>query len=778
MQQYSEKIVGLNAEEVSDRKARGLQNRVAEKRGKSAAQIVGQHLLTYFNLLNFALAAVVLLVGSYRNVLFLGVVFSNLAIGIFQELRAKHTVEKLSLLTAPTAKVLRDGTWQEVPTEELVQEDVVVFRAGDQICADGRVLEGNAEVNESLLTGEADTVSKQAGDGLLSGSFVVAGECCARLERVGEASYAARLAKEAKKEKKSKSELMSALNRLIRVISVLILPLGGLLFAKQYVFLDLPMEDSIVSTVAALIGMIPEGLMLLTSVALAVGVIRLGKYRTLVQELYGIETLARVDVLCVDKTGTITQGDVELREVLPLSEEDPHEILRELMGVLLDQNATAQAIRGQFSGAVTWKCEEIYPFSSERKWSGAKFEGKGIYRLGAPEFLLDKNEVQLQEKVQELASQGIRVLVLTQEDETSGHPVALLLFEDKIRETAPETFRFFREQGVTVKVISGDHPAAVSAVARRAGIPAAEKAIDLSTVSEQNVGKYAEECTVFGRVTPEQKRTLVECLKKAGHTVAMIGDGINDVLALRKADCSIAMASGSDATKHVSKLVLLDSDFSALPRVVLEGRRVINNIQRSASLFLVKTGYSFLLTLFLLAFSLSYPFVPIQLTLVSSLTIGIPSFLLALEPNKNRVEGNFLRNVLDKALPGAFTIVACLLTMMDVGKQAGLAQNEINTMCTLLAGFVGLLVLTQVCRPLKSRRGILCIVETGLFYGAAILCKEIFLLADWNWKWGSILLIGMAGAVPVFFLFRWLVRKFHPIARISRLVSERKTKKI
>lgn len=751
-----EKLCGLTAQEVRERREAGFGNGSAEAEGRSCARIVGRNLLTFFNFLNFTLAALVLLVGSFRNALFMGVVFCNLLIGIVQEIRAKKTVDRLTLISAPKAWVLRDEVWQEVPLEELVQGDVVRLRAGDQIGADGKVLDGGAEVNESLLTGEADAVFKKEGDAVWSGSFVMAGECCVRLEAVGEERYAAKLAKEAKKEKKSRSELMEALQKLIRGVSILILPLGAVLFCKQYFWLGGSLRDSVVSTVAALIGLIPEGLVLLTSVALAVGVIRLGRYRALVQELYGIETLARVDVLCVDKTGTITQGDVALREVVALGEEEPYEVLRELMGVLADGNATAQAVREKVPGEGKWKCVEVFPFSSERKWSGAAFAGRGLYRMGAPEFLWKEEQEDLRKRVVELAASGVRVLLLTHRPENAGEeetvPVALLLFEDKLRETAAETFRFFQKEGVAVKVISGDHPAVAAEVAYRAGIPHAEKYVDVSTLSDEEVEKCAEKYTVFGRVTPVQKRILVQGLQKAGHTVAMTGDGINDVLALREADCSIAMASGSSAARYVSKVVLLDSDFTALPQVVREGRRVINNIQRSASLFLVKTGYSFLLSVLLLILPWAYPFEPIQLTLVSSIAVGIPSFLLALEPNRDRVEGSFLRKVLEKALPGALTVGICLTGMLWAGKAVGLPQNEIRTMSTLLAGFVSLLVLSQVCRPLKSWRGILCGVETVLFYAGAILGREVFLLAGWNWQWGKILLLGMAVAAVVFFL--------------------------
>ncbi len=769
---------GLTAEEVRQRVAEGKVNTEVNPPSKTISEIIQSNVFTFFNILNFALAACVFLVRSYQNMLFLGVILCNIIIGTVQEIRAKRMVDKLSLISEPQSSVVRDGEKKIIPVSDLVQDDTVILSAGNQICADAVVTEGTIEVNESLITGESDSVVKRQGDEILSGSFVVAGECFAKLIRVGKESYASKLIIDAKKEKKPNSELMKSLNQIIKFVASIILPFGVLLFLKQHFIIGAPFNRAVVSTVAALIGMIPEGLILLTSVALAVGVIRLGRYKTLVQELYCIETLARVDVLCLDKTGTITEGTMQYKGMIPLGdgkEEEIHAAVSALTHTLHDDNTTFMALKEYFTDDPGWTCGRAVPFSSQRKWSGASFTGKGAYVIGAPEFVMREGYEALRKTVEEYAAQGNRTLLLArcgeeyQEDEErfpSPEPVALLLIADKIRQEAPETFRFFRDQGVTIKVISGDNPLTVSEVAHRAGVEDAHNYVDASTLkTEEDVERAALEYTVFGRVTPPQKRILVRSLKQAGHTVAMTGDGVNDVLALKDADCSIAMASGSDAARHVSQLVLLDSNFASMPRVVLEGRRVINNIQRSASLFLVKTGYSFLMSILLLIFPFTYPFMPIQLTLISAITIGMPSFFLALEPNKSLVKGRFLTNVFNKALPGALSIVANLLLLMTAAHFLHLPFGEVSTIAVVSTGAIGLMILASICVPFDLKRKILCVVQAALFILAIVLAGRFFSLVPLHWIGWIVLGCLLLAAYPIFKGFHRLVALLRPIDR-------------
>lgn len=768
---------GLTNEQVRRREEQGLTNRQENGQTRTVADIVRNNLFTFFNLINLILAVCVLLVGSYRNLLFMGVVLSNIIIGIIQEIRAKHTIDKLSLISAPVAQVVREGTLKTVAIEQLVLDDIVQLSAGNQICADAVVAEGNVEVNEALVTGESDLVAKQPGDPLLSGSFVVSGLCRARLEHVGAESYAARITVDAKKHKKPNSELMNALNKIIRAVGIGIVPVGLLLFLKQWLLLRLPLQEAVPSTVAALIGMIPEGLVLLTSVAMAIGVIRLGRYKTLVQELYCIETLARVDVLCLDKTGTITEGDMLVKDVVLLKPDAPAtEALGALAASLQDDNATFRAICEAFDANRDWICTGTVPFSSQRKWSGADFETYGSFVMGAPEFILRERYGEIREEVESYSSQGNRVLLLARqrsplEEEIApdAECLALVLLADKIRPEAPETFRFFQEQGVGIKIISGDNPLTVAEVARRSGVAGADRFIDASTLTtDEAVAQAATRYTVFGRVTPPQKRVLVKALKAAGHTVAMTGDGVNDVLALKDADCSVAMASGSDAARHVAQLVLLDSNFASMPRVVMEGRRVINNIERSASLFLVKTIYSAVLSLIFLFLAAQYPFVPIQLTLISALTIGFPSFVLALEPNKRRVHGRFLTNVLGKAVPGALTIVVNILIIMALSAVFQMSSDQSSTIATISTGFIGLLVLFRVCMPFDWKRKILWGAMVAAFFCAVVCFHQVFFLYRFGLEELFLLLGLMAVSYPVMMGISRLQRKISAFYRLRQ----------
>ena len=726
---------GLTAEQVSARIQQGLSNADEGIRTKSEKQIILENTFTFFNILNFILAGLVLLVGSFKNLLFMGVILSNTVIGSFQGIRAKRTIDKLSLISAPKVTVLRDSTLKTVCVSDIVLDDVMHLSNGQQICADAFVREGEVEVNESLITGESDPVLKRAGDALLSGSFVVSGACLAQVEHVGRDNYANRITNDAKTIKRAHSEILFSLNAIVKVIGFALIPIGILLFSKQYFILHDTLPDAVVSAVAAMIGMIPEGLVLLTSVVFAVSVIRLSRYKTLVQDLYCTESLARVDVLCLDKTGTITEGVMQVDDVLPLgkiTEQDMADALAALTAALPDNNPTYNAVKARFAGDTVWNPAEIVPFSSARKWSGAQFAGHGTYVMGAGEFILGDRFSAFQEQIRQYTDQGQRVLLLAHSDAPFGpdknlpenlQPMGFLVISDKIRAEAPQTLRSFAEQGVTLKVISGDNAATVSSIAQRAGLSGAEHCCDASTLhTDAEIEDAVEKYSVFGRVTPQQKLQFVRALKKHGHTVAMTGDGVNDVLALKEADCSIAMASGSDAARTVSNLVLLDSNFASMPQVVKEGRRSINNLQRSASLFLQKTIFSAMLGVLFLFIAASYPFEPIQLTFVSTITIGIPSFILALEPNTDRVRGIFLTNVLKKSFPSALAMVLSVLFLTLFREPLQLSGEEVSTLCVFAAFTAGFVLLFKLCLPFNPLRAALF----GTMLGAAVLGYTFF----------------------------------------------------
>ncbi len=709
---------GLTSQQARQRAEQGLSNRITAKQGLSEKEIVLRHCFTFFNLVFLVLAVFLLLTGSsVMNMTFLVIVVINTVIGCVQEIRAKRAVDKLSLITAQTAKVLRDGELISQPWENLVQDDIVAFASGDQICADGILAEGQLQVNESLITGEADPVVKNPGDALLSGSFAVAGRGLAKLTQVGDNAFAAKLAAEAKKNPKAaKSEMMRSLDRLIQVVGFALLPIGIILFYQQLTVLDLGLRQSAEATVAALVGMIPEGLYLLTSVALAVSALKLTKKRVLVQDMNCIETLARVDVLCVDKTGTITEPSMEVENILPLTDDPPEfleSVLTALYGGREPENDTGRALREMFSGESDWVCEKYIPFTSQTKWSGGDFEGHGSFVVGAPEFVLGERFAEIKETVEVWSASGYRVLlaaayaqVLSEQLEPAKlTPLALILLTGRIRENAPETFAYFAKQGVTIKVISGDNPATVSQVAQRAGIANAESYVDATSLhSFEDILAAVETYTVFGRVTPDQKKQLVLALQQKKHTVAMTGDGVNDVLAMKQADCGIAMASGAQAARQVAKLVLLDSDFGAMPHIVGEGRRVINNIQRAAALFLVKNIFSLALSVITLFTNWPYPLAPLHLSIISALTIGVPSFFLAMEPNYERVQGRFITGVLRRAFPGGLTNIFVVLMAQGFMDVFDLPFVPFQTVCTAILAMVGLLVLFQVCKPFDKFR--------------------------------------------------------------------------
>jgi len=734
---------GLSAQEVALRRESGWDNPPVQAPSESVSDIVKKNVFTFFNFIFVLLAALSIAVGAFEDLLFLLIAGANTGIGILQQLRSKVTMDKLNLLAAPRANVVRDGNLVAVPCTQLVRDDIAEFATGDQIPTDAEVVSGSVQVNESLITGEADAVEKQEGGTLLSGSFIVSGKCRARLTRVGADSYASRLTLEAKKNVRvGKSEMMASLDKLIRAIGIILVPMGIALFVQQYHILGLGVQQSVVSMVAALIGMIPEGLYLLTSVALAVSVLRLARSKVLAQDMSCIETLARVDVLCVDKTGTITEPKMEVGELVLLDEEEyPQQQVISTLDAFYQaseaDNDTARAMKERFSGASSWRAEKTIPFTSQTKWSAVLFPGQGNYVVGAPEFVMGERYPDLQEMVEPYTTKGYRVLLVaeyrnqpdasTPLDCAALSPMALVLLSNRIRPEAKETFHYFAKQGVQVKVISGDNPLTVSEVARQAGILNAERYVDAATLkSDSEIVKAVEEFTVFGRVTPNQKRKFVKALQRRGHTVAMTGDGVNDVLALKDADCGIAMASGSDAACRVAQLVLLNSDFSSMPKVVGEGRRVINNIQSAASLFLVKNIFSFLLAILSLFATFPYPLRPVQLSLISALTIGIPAFFLALEPNQNLVKGRFLLNVFQRAAPGGLTNLAVILLAEAFTAVFGFTVEELSTMSAMLMAFVGMLVLYQACKPFDWKRWIMYGCMAGAMVWAVFVVGEQF----------------------------------------------------
>lgn len=770
---------GLSSAQVHEYVQNGWTNKAVEPPTKTIPKIIKSNLLTYFNLVFAVLAVLLTVAGSFRNMSFLLIVVANLLIGIVQEIRAKKVLDRLSVLNSPTALVIRDGQQAEIPAEELVLDDIVIFRAGNQICADAIVVDGEVAVNESLLTGETDEIFKKPGDTLMSGSFVVSGECCARLENVGADSYISQLTLEAKAMNcKEQSEMIRVLDKLVGVVGILIIPLGLLLFGQQFFVSKASFSSSIVSMVAAVIGMIPEGLYLLASVALAISVIRLSSQKVLVHDMKCIETLARVDVLCVDKTGTITENNMQVISTIPMEGYNPSTgsglktMISDLVVSMPDGNITMQALKRFFKTPSDKKADVVIPFSSTYKYCGAAFSGDA-YVLGAPEFVLREDYDKFKVLIENYSSDGYRVLVFGR---YSGVPdgkelteavtsLGLILLANPIRKDAPETFRYFAEQGVAIKVISGDNPVTVSQVAMEAGIADAAKYIDMSTLhTEDDIREAATQYTVFGRVTPVQKRQLVHALQSAGHTVGMTGDGVNDVLALKDADCSVAMASGCDAAAQVSQLVLLESDFASMPSVVMEGRRVVNNIERSASLFLVKNIFSFLMAVFSVCFRITYPLEPSQISLISMFTIGIPGFFLALQPNGDIIHGRFLSNVLIKALPAGLTDFLVVGALVVFGSVFGVNETDISTACTMLLAIVGFMILYHISKPLNPLRwcvwvgcivGLLvCSIWLGDVFGIehmSMECVMLFVLfaivTEPTLRYGTILVEKIGGII-------------------------------
>ena len=723
---------GLTAAQAARRAEAGQANRQTRDPGKSTGQIVAENLFTLFNLLNFALAICLALVGSWRNMLFLGVVFSNTLIGTVQSIRARQTLNKLRLLQTRNAHPIRDGQEIECPPDELVLGDLVVLRAGEQLPADAIVREGRCAADESLLTGESEPVVRQEGDWLMSGSFLTEGKVTAQLAAVGDDSYAARLMRSARVIRTPKSELMTELNRLVSLVSRILVPIGILLFCREYFLQHAPIQQAVPEAVAAMIGMIPEGLILLTSVALLAGVVKLGKRQTLVQELFGIESLARVDVLCVDKTGTLTTGEMTLDETIPMDadETELNAAAARFLGAFEAASGTLRALADAIPAAENTALATL-PFSSARKKSAASFSDGTTLILGAPSFVLDA----VPARVTEASEQGYRVLALAEaEGAISGTelpPVrrclGLFLLRDTLRPSVKDTLAWFSREGVSVRVLSGDDPRTVSAVARTLELPGADRIADCSLLSDDELRAAAADKVIFGRLTPARKQILVEALKAEGHSVAMTGDGVNDIPSLKAADCSIAIGGGAEATEHAAQIVLLDRDFNSLPAVVAEGRRVIGNITRTASLYLVKTLYSFVLGLIMVFLPLRYPFQPIHLTLISALSIGTPSFFLALEPSSERASGHFLKRILLRAVPGALAVVCCAIASMILS-HCGTGHTVAATMAAVAAGWIGLANLALTCRPFTRLRVAVCIAMVIGYVGALAFLPKLFLL--------------------------------------------------
>lgn len=758
---------GLSDEQVKQRIERGQYNQQVDQISKSYQEIIKDNIFTLFNLINAILAGFIIFIGSWRNLLFMGVILSNIIIGILQEIRAKRVLDKLSLITQSTVKARRNGQWAEIHIEDVVLDDILSLTTSNQIIADAMVLKGRIEVNESLVTGESDIIVKLPGDELYSGSFVVSGNAVCQVLHVGNDNYAQTIMKDAKIFKKHKSQLRDSINYIIKIIGFVIIPMGLALFFKQYFVSGYSFEEAIVAMVAALVGMIPEGLVLLTSVALAVGTINLARKKTLVQELYCIETLARVDTLCLDKTGTITEGNMQVEDILILQKEagDIKALLADFHAALQDENATAMAIRSYVGEAQNKvKAKRLLPFSSARKCSAVTFEDNQTYILGAYEFVCSEPDPTIMKEIQKQANLGNRVLVFMKSDsaiefddiDTHGTPLALILLSDPIRKEAPQTLDYFLSQGVDVKIISGDDPCTVHAIAQKAHLKDHDKYIDASTLQDKDIPEAVKKYTIFGRVSPMQKKLMIAALKQQGHITAMIGDGVNDVMALKEADCSISVAQGSEAAKNIANLVLLDNNFSHMPHIVDEGRRVINNIQRAASLFLVKTTFSTMLAFLTLFLIRRYPFEPIQLTLISSLTIGIPSFFLALEPNHARVEGNFLLNVFSKAFPGALCVVLSVVFVHFLGNVFPINDAQMTTMTVLLTGTSSMIVLYRVCIPFTRLRFIVFVVMLSLFVAAIVLLPNLFVLVRLNF-YQAICTFGAMAAIPIVmdFFFRF-----------------------
>lgn len=763
------KISGLARIEVENRIRDNKVNYDTSVKTKSIRDIIISNSFTLFNIINILLALLLVIVGSYKNTLFIFIIIINSLISIIQEVRSKRELDKLKVIASNSVLVLRDGIEEEIHINDIVLDDIIIFNNGNQVVVDSIVVDGEVEVNESFITGEAKTIYKKKGDKLLSGSFIVSGRCLAEVEHVGLDNYVAKISSNTKYSKPVSSEIMRSLNRIVSTISFIIVPVGILLFSSQYSASN-NFNEAITSTVAGIIGMIPEGLVLLTSTVLAVSVIKLSKKKVLVQDLYCIEMLARVDVTCLDKTGTITEGKLEVVRDISFNDRDISYIISNINGASIDSNPTALALIDKYGKSNDKKVEEVIPFSSSRKYSGVKFSDI-TYVVGAPEFIL-KDNYKKYEKIISPYLEDYRVLMVGEYKKNISDTklVGLILIQDKIRESAPSTIEYFKKQGVDLKIISGDDAASVLGIAKRAGFSDDTLAINATVLeTDQDILEAVSKYSVFGRVTPDQKRKFILALQKLGHSVLMGGDGVNDVLALKEADASVAMNSGADAAKNVSQLILLDSDFSSVPDIVAEGRRTINNIERSASLFIVKTIYTFLLVFLFINTKSRYPFIPIQLSLLSTLTIGIPSFVLALEFNNNIVKRGFLLNVIKKALPTSVLIVFNILIIYLFGMLFSISSNEISTMCVIISVFIGFMHLYNICNKNNIIHRLLIVVLVLVFLISYIFFKEFFSFTNISITMGIIIVLLVIESV---YLYKYF------IGGLDKLIDFIKSRKI
>ena len=766
MERFNPSIeTGLCKNEVEQRIKEGLVHSDTTPSTKSIKQIISGNFFTLFNFLNFGLALAILLSGSVKNLLFIGTVFLNMFISIFNEIRAKKIVDKLSLLTSSKVRVIRDSKIYEIDKEEVVLDDVVMYRCGDQILLDSIVLHGTCQVNESLISGEDAPVDKKKKDLLLSGSFITGGSVIAKVEHIKDDNYTSVISKDAKYIKEINSELMRSLKQIIKYISIAIVPVGILFFISQIKIPGNTINNATINTAAGLIGMIPDGLILLTSTVLAVSVIRLSKYKVLVQELYCIETLARVDVLCLDKTGTITEGVIEVKDVFlenNYSYDEVATVLDSICHSLDDESPTMKAIRNKFEtkNGKPFNYVKINPFSSDKKYSSIKLKDRE-YFLGGYDFILEKHN-----PIYDVYAKDYRVLLLAVKVEDELKPMCAILMQDKIRESAYKTIEYFKKQGVTIKIISGDNPITVSQIAKRVGLDGYDKFVDLSKIDKNDLEKVYKENVIFGRVKPDEKKTLIMLIKRLGHTVAMTGDGVNDVLALKEADCSIAMNSGSDAARSVSQLVLMNSNFDSLPFVVLEGRRTINNIGRSASLFLTKTMYTILLVTTLLFASYNYPFYPIHLSLMNLITIGAPAFILALEKNDERIKGNFLKKVIERALPVSLTVYTGVIFLLFVGGKVGMHQDETGTIAVFLTTVIMLIYQFKLCIPFNLIRRLMFITLSLIFCVELLFFRDFFSLTSFTLQ---MLIITALLLVFMILIWRFYIKFLEYIKRCYKI---------
>lgn len=777
-------MTGLTKQEVAERTRQGLANEQVDSSTRTVREIIKENVFTYFNLIFTVLAVLLVIAGEIKDLTFMLIVVANTVVGIVQEIRSKQVLDKLKLLKMPKVHVIRDGKETTCQLEELVLGDVVVLHAGSQIPADAEVVEGTIQVNEALITGESDEITKNPGDELLSGSFVISGQCAAELTAVGRDSYISKLTIEATKDKTTEqSEMIKSLDKLVKVIGVLIIPVGIILFVQECFILHGGFRASIISMVAAILGMIPEGLYMTASIAMVVSAMRLAKKEVLVQNMRCIETLARVNVLCVDKTGTITENEMKVSEMERIDETIDEEKLKLMIGDLAHaqsaDNITMKALQGYFTEKTSREPYSVCPFSSKYKYCGAAYSD-GNFVLGAPEFVLRENFYHYEDHINAVGEQGYRVLAFAQVGVVpDGSPLtggvrllALIYLSNPIRKSARETFEYFAKNGVEIKVISGDNPVTVSNIAKEAGIPEAERYVDArNLVTERSFYEAVQGYTVFGRVTPEQKRMFVKALQKQGKTVGMTGDGVNDILALRDADCSIAMASGSEAASNAAQLVLMDSDFSKMPSVVGEGRRVVNNIEKTASLFLTKNIFSVLLALFSMINVLAYPLKPSQITLISLFTIGMPSFILSLEPNRNEIKGTFFGNVFRMATPAGLTTFVSVSSLVVFGKVFDIAPECISTACTMLVALVGFMILGKVAKPAnKFHVALIAVMLAGMAY-CIFFQREFFGITSISTQAMMLLIVFLIATEG---LFRYVYKFTTFVATHTRKRNEKK----